>query len=166
MLVLLTMASLAAVLAGVVATGWWSDRVGDRTRFMVAACALLAVALLVPLAFPTVTGMAVFAVLKGLSLGMHLASSSALVTEVLPRGGAMPGRDLGIYNVATNIPQTIAPAVSGLVIGHLGGYPALFVVASAVACLALVVGRRIGLPGSRPTTAASVPDGGSQGAHR
>lgn len=139
----LTVLGLTAVLVGIVLTGWWSDRVGNRPRFMVAACGLLALGLLVPLVLPSVTGMAVFAGLRGLAFGIHLAASSALITEVLPGGGLSAGKDLGIYNVATNIPQAVAPALAALVIGHLGGYPALFVAACVVAVLALLLTTRI-----------------------
>lgn len=149
----LTATTLVSVLVAVVVTGWWSDRAGTRTPFMVAACGVLAVALLVPLAVPTVAGMAVFAVLKGVAFGTHMASGTALVTEVLPGGGASAGKDLGLYNVATNLPQTVAPALAALVIAHLGGYPALFATASAVAVLALVVGVRLARSGPRAVAA-------------
>lgn len=140
----LTAAAFAAILVAVLVTGWWSDRAGTRTPFMVGACGLLAVAFLVPLVWPTVAGMAVFAVLKGLAFGAHAASGTALVTEVLPDGGASAGRDLGLFNVATNVPQTAAPAVAAVVIAHLGGYPVLLATASAVAVLALVAAARLG----------------------
>ncbi len=164
----LTATTLAAVLVAVVVTGWWSDRVGTRTPFMLGACGLLAVAMLVPLAVPTTTGMAVFAVLKGVAFGAHMASGTALVTEVLPAGGASAGKDLGLYNVATNLPQTVAPALAATVIAHLGGYPGLFATAAGVAVLALVVGVRLarrGLPtagGAGPHVAQPVVTGGGR----
>lgn len=134
----LTVVGLLAVMVGIAATGWLSDRTGARTPYLVAACGLLAVSFFVPLGLPTVTGMAVFAVLRGLAFGAHLAASSALVTEVLPDGGASAGKDLGLYNMATNIPQAVAPAVAAVVIARLGGYPALFVTAAVAAVVALV----------------------------
>ena len=139
----LTVVSLVAVMVGIGATGWLSDRSGRRTPFLVGACALLAVSFVVPLVLPTVTGMAVFAVLRGLASGVHMAASSVLVTEVLPDDGASAGKDLGLYNMATNIPQAVAPAVAAVVIARLGGYPALFVVAMVAAVVALVVGVQI-----------------------
>ena len=56
-----------------------------------------------------------------------MACDTALMTEVLPGGGAAAGKDHGILNVATNIPQAMSPAIAGLIIGVLSGYPALFV---------------------------------------
>lgn len=160
----LTIVSFVAILVSATVVGRWSDRVGNRVHFMVGACAVLAAALLVPLVSPTVGGMVTFAVLKGVAFGAHIAAGNALVTDVLPDGGASPGKDLGIYNVATNIPQTVAPAVAGMVITHLGGYPALFVVASGVACTALALGRRV-RPGSdrpRPEGAAIPAERGAK----
>ncbi|MEP7762892.1 MFS transporter [Sanguibacter sp. 25GB23B1] len=147
---LLTIVSFVAILVSATVVGRWSDRVGNRVHFMVGACAVLAAALLVPLVSPTVGGMVTFAVLKGIAFGAHIAAGNALVTDVLPDGGTSPGKDLGIYNVATNIPQTVAPAVAGMVITHLGGYAALFVVASGVACAALLLGRRVQPGTDRP----------------
>ena len=46
-----------------------------------------------------------------------MACDTALMTEVLPGGGAAAGKDLGILNVATNIPQAMSPAIAGLLIG-------------------------------------------------
>lgn len=134
----LTVVGLLSVLVGITVTGWLSDRTGDRIPYLVGACGLLAVSFFVPLGSPTVAGMAVFAALRGLAFGAHLAASSALVTEVLPDGGASAGKDLGLYNMATNIPQAVAPAVAAVVIARFGGYPALFVTASVAAVVALV----------------------------
>ena len=65
-----------------------------------------------------------------------MASDTALMTEVLPGGGSAAGKDLGILNVATNIPQALSPAVAGLLIGSLGGYPALFILGMVSVVLA------------------------------
>ena len=145
-LVRLTVGALVAILVGAVVAGWWSDRVRDRRPFMAGASALLAVALVVPVVVPTVAGMAVFAVLKGLAFGAFAACGTALATEAMPHGGATAGRDLGVYNVATNVPQTVAPALAAALVGSAGGYPALFAVAAVVAVLALWVSARIPAP--------------------
>jgi MFS family permease len=147
----LTAVTLVAVLVGAAVTGLGSDRLGRRTPFLVGACALLAVAVAVPLVWPTVAGMTVFAVLKGLASGAHLAAATAFVTEVLPADGTSPATDLGVFNVATNVPQALAPALAGLLVTHAGGYPALFVAAGVVAVLALVASRRAGRVAGTPT---------------
>ena len=42
-------------------------------------------------------------------------------------GGDAAAKDLGILNIATNIPQALSPVVAALVILVLGGYSMLFV---------------------------------------
>ena len=42
-------------------------------------------------------------------------------------------RDMGMLNVANAGPQIVAPFLAALIIGHLGGYPALFADGGAVA---------------------------------
>jgi MFS family permease len=68
-----------------------------------------------------------------------MACDTALMTEVLPGDGAAAGKDLGILNVATNIPQAMSPAVAGIIISALGGYPALFVFGMIAVIIAAVV---------------------------
>ncbi|MCR6488460.1 MFS transporter [Amycolatopsis sp. OK19-0408] len=133
---LLSLASLATTLVSIPLSGWLSDRLGRRKIFVYFASVTLAAGLLVPLVAPTVTGMVVSGVIQGLGYGAYLACDTALMTEVLPGGGAAAGKDLGILNIATNIPQAASPAVAGLLITTLGGYPALFLFAAVVVLLA------------------------------
>jgi MFS family permease len=124
---LLTVVSFVTIVVSVAVGGWMSDRLKRRKIFVIAASVLLMIALAIPLALPTVGGMALFFALKGLGFGLYLACGTALVAEILPNGGASSAKDLGIYNVATNLPQAIAPALAALLISSFGGYPALFV---------------------------------------
>lgn len=126
---LLVVLTFVTIVVSVLLGGWLSDKVGRRKIFVVAASLLVMVALVFPLVMPTVTGMVMFAAVKGLGFGLYLACGSALVTEVLPHGGASSAKDLGIYNMATNIPQALAPALAALIIANVGGYGALFLVA-------------------------------------
>jgi MFS family permease len=126
---LLIVVTFATILVSVALAGWWSDRVGRRKPFLVAASLVVMVALAVPLFFPTVTGMIVFAALKGVGFGLSLACGLALASETLPNDGESAGKDLGIHNVGTNIPQALTPALAALVIGAFGGYQALFIAA-------------------------------------
>ena len=89
--------------------------------------AVMVAGLVLPLLMPSVTGMLIMAVINGFGFGLYMACDTALMTQVLPGGGTAAGKDLGILNVATNIPQAMSPAIAGLLIGSLGGYPALFV---------------------------------------
>ena len=123
----LSLAGMVTTLVAITIAGWWSDRVGRRKVFIYAATAFMVVGLAFPLVMPNLTGMFIMALVNGFGFGLYMACDTALMTEVLPGGGAAAGKDLGILNVATNIPQAMSPAIAGLLIGMLGGYPALFV---------------------------------------
>lgn len=137
----ISVASLIATVVSVPVAGWLSDRLGRRKIFIFVASGFMIVGLLMPLLFPTVAGMIALSAFNGLGFGVYLSCDTALMTEVLPQRGLEAGKDLGILNVANNIPQAISAIVAALVITHFGGYPALFVfgmVCVAVASLAII----------------------------
>lgn len=139
---LLTVLGFATTVVGIAVGGWWSDRSGRRTVFLVAAAAILGVALAVPLASATTAAVVVFAAVQGLAGGLYLACGNALAIDVLPDREAAAGKDLGLFNVAVNVPQTIAPPVAAAVIHLFDGYRALFAVALvSVAASAVLVTR-------------------------
>ncbi|KRA25242.1 hypothetical protein ASD65_13025 [Microbacterium sp. Root61] len=122
-------AGLIPILLSISLAGWWSDKIGRRKVFIYAATVIMVLALVFPLIMPTFTGMLIMNIISGFGFGLYMACDAALMTEVLPGGGAAAGKDLGILNVATNIPQALSPAVAGLIITYVGGYPGLFVFA-------------------------------------
>lgn len=137
----LSIASLVTTLVSVSLAGWLSDRLGRRKAFIYLASVLMIVGLAMPLLLPSMTGMLIMSAVNGFGFGLYMASDTALMTEVLPGGGTAAAKDLGILNVATNIPQALSPSIAALLIGVLGGYPALFVFAMvcvAVAALVLI----------------------------
>lgn len=138
---LLSIAGLATTIVSVSVSGWLSDKLGRRKIFIYAASVLMIIGLLFPLLMPTVTGMLIMSAVNGFGFGLYMSADTALMTEVLPGGGTAAGKDLGILNVATNIPQALSPAIAGLLIGTLGGYHSLFIfgmVAVALAAVALI----------------------------
>ncbi|MCU1529192.1 MAG: hypothetical protein JWP75_2955 [Frondihabitans sp.] len=137
----ISLASLATTIVSVLLAGFLSDRLGRRKAFIYAASALMIIGLLMPLLMPTVTGMLAMSAINGFGFGLYMSCDTALMTEVLPGGGVSAGKDLGILNVATNIPQALSPAVAALLIGSAFGYHALFVfgmICVALAAVALV----------------------------
>ncbi|PRB00962.1 MFS transporter [Microbacterium sp. MYb64] len=134
----LSMAAFVTTLLSVSVAGWVSDRVRRRKAFVYLASGIMIVGLLVPLAMPNMTGMLLMFTIKGFGYGLYMACDTALMTEVLPGGGASAAKDLGILNIATNIPQALSPAVAALIISGFGGYPALFAVAAACIGLAAI----------------------------
>ncbi|MFE9686697.1 MFS transporter [Streptomyces sp. NPDC006285] len=118
--------------------GWLSDRMGRRKIFVVVSALIASVGLLV-LATGRSVPLFLFAMaLVGLGQGVYFAVDMALVTEVLPdsRGGA--AKDLGVINIATVLPQSIAPAIAPvfLALGTGQNYTALFLAGTAFAVAA------------------------------
>ncbi|MFB6611800.1 MFS transporter [Agromyces sp. NPDC056379] len=138
---LLALAGLIPTMIAIMLSGWWSDRIGRRKVFIYAASVFMVAGLSMPLLFPSLTGMIAMSVLNGFGFGLYMACDAALMTEVLPADGVAAGKDLGILNLATSIPQAASPAVAGIIIGSFGGYSPLFVfgmIAVVVAALLIV----------------------------
>ena len=124
---LLALSGMVTTLISIALGGWWSDKIGKRKIFIYAATVFMLIGLVFPLVMPNMTGMIIMSAVNGFGFGLYMACDTALMTEVLPGGGSAAGKDLGILNVATNIPQALSPAIAGILIGSLGGYPALFI---------------------------------------
>ncbi|WP_426625288.1 MFS transporter [Leifsonia sp. McL0607] len=133
----LTLVALVPTLIAIVVSGWWSDKAG-RKVFIYTATVVMAVGLAVPLIMPDLTGMIAMSVINGIGFGIYMSVDAALMTEVLPNEGGAAGKDLGILNVATNIPQALSAPIAAIIIGFLGGYPVLFVFAIVLAVLGAV----------------------------
>jgi MFS family permease len=114
--------------------GRLSDRLGRRKAFVFASAALQGIAALM-LAFVPVLGVAMVAAgILGLGYGCFLSVDQALATQVLPDASAR-GKDLGIMNIATAVPQAIAPLIGAFVVAALAGFQGLFVLAAVSAIL-------------------------------
>ena len=134
----LTLVAFVPTLIAIALSGWWSDRVGRRKVFIYAATVIMAAGLAFPLIMPTMTGMILMSIVNGVGFGLYMSVDAALMTEVLPNEGTSAGKDLGILNVATNIPQALSAPIAAVIIGSLGGYPVLFVFAIVFAVLGAV----------------------------
>ncbi|GGF39296.1 MFS transporter [Subtercola lobariae] len=137
---LLAVASLVTTVVSVPLGGLLSDKLGRRKIFIYLASLFMIVGLLMPLLLPSLTGMILMSLVLGFGYGLYQSCDTALMTEVLPGGGVGAGKDLGILNVATNVPQALSPILAAVLIGTSFGYPALFVFAMiCVAVAALVI---------------------------
>jgi MFS family permease len=132
---ILTVVQLLGALVSTYASGKLSDRIGRRKSFVVASSLIMGAALAIPLVWPTVTGMIVLAALFGFGYGVYLSVDLALMTEVLPGEGMETGRQLGILNLATTLPQALTPAVAWALITVSGGYASIFVAGIGFAVL-------------------------------
>jgi MFS family permease len=130
-------AMIATVIGGVI-----SDRSGRRKRSVTVAAVILSVpgvALALWPSWPCALGSAV---VLGLGYGVYMSVDQALVTQVLP-AAVSRGRDLGLINIANSAPQVLSPAIAALLVGHAGGYAALYLSVSAVSLLGAVFVRKI-----------------------
>ena len=101
---------LAALILGRI-----SDRIGRRKVFVYTAAYLQAIAALI-LAFVPDFNVAVFAAaLLGAGYGCYMSVDQALATQVLPDAHSR-GKDLGIMNIATAVPQAVGPLLGALVV--------------------------------------------------
>jgi MFS family permease len=133
LLILILIYMVFVVLASLV-LGRLSDRLGRRKVFVFAAAGLQGIAALM-LAFVPVLGVAMVAAgILGLGYGCFLSVDQALATQVLPDAHTR-GKDLGIMNIATAVPQAIAPLLGAFVVAALAGFQGLFVLSAIAAIL-------------------------------
>lgn len=132
-----TVASMVASLAA----GWISDRIGRRKVIVAVAILVFGIGTYMLLHVDSVSMFYVVEAILGLSYGAYLAVDLALVFEVLP-DRMNTGKDLGVFNMANALPQSLAPGVGGFLLANLGGgtdFTALLVLALAAAVLGAVL---------------------------
>jgi MFS family permease len=115
--------------------GRLSDRLGRRRVFVFVAAGLQGLAALLLAAFPALSVAMIAAGLLGLGYGCFLSVDQALATQVLP-DAATRGKDLGIMNIATAVPQALGPLIGAGAVVVAGGSFALVFVLSAVCAFA------------------------------
>jgi MFS family permease len=125
------------VMISAVVAGRWSDRVGRRKPFVIGSSAVIAAAGLTLAFFPVWTGALVGAAILGVGFGAYLAVDLALLTQVLPMA-ADRGKDMGIINVASSLPQVFASLLAFLAVTYFGGYLTLFITAAVIGLLGAV----------------------------
>jgi MFS family permease len=114
-LLLLTVVYLFFFVIAALVLGRVSDTIGRRKVFVYIAAWIQAAAALI-LAFVPVFGVAIVAAgLLGLGYGCYMAVDQALATQVLPDAHSR-GKDLGIMNIATAVPQAVGPLLGALVV--------------------------------------------------
>jgi MFS family permease len=132
-----TLVQALAVVAASVLGGKLSDLTGRRKIFVVAASAVYGVAMFVVAAATTFDGFLVGMAIGGLGFGMYVAVDLALVADVLPNKDN--AKDLGVFNIASALPFSLAPAIAPaiLVVGG-GSYGVLYGVAGVCAILGAI----------------------------
>jgi MFS family permease len=140
-LILVLTATLAAIVA-TVTVGRVADVSGGYRRYAVLASVVMAVTGFALAGFAAWAVVIVCALALGAGYGAFQSVSQALSMVVLP-SPANAGRDLGIINIASAVPQVIGAPIAGLVVAGTGGYRGLFVFAGLLALAAAVVFFRV-----------------------
>ncbi len=131
-LLTLTLIYMVFVVAASLGLGWLSDKLGLRKIFVFLAAILQTIAALMLAFAPTFGNAQIAAGLLGLGYGCFLSVDQALATQVLPYAAAR-GKDLGIMNIATTVPQAVAPLLGAFVVAYFVGFQGLFLLAAVAA---------------------------------
>lgn len=131
-LIILTLIYMVFVVAASLLLGRWSDRTGRRRVFVFVASGLQAVASLLLALVPDLTVAMIGAALLGAGYGCFLSVDQALATQVLP-DAASRGKDLGIMNIASAVPQAIAPLIGAAAVVLTGSFVPVFLLSAAFA---------------------------------
>jgi MFS family permease len=119
-------------------SGWLSDRIGRRKPIVLIAGLLVALGLVLIGLSASLTMVLVGAAIYGIGQGVYFAVDMALVAAVLPNPDDT-AKDLGVFNIASTLPQTIAPAIAPLFLGigtvAGGNLAAVFAAGAAFAML-------------------------------
>jgi MFS family permease len=132
-LIVLSLVYVVFIVLSSLLLGRWSDKVGRRKPFVVVSALFQAVAAALLAFVPDFTVTVVAGALLGIGYGAFLSVDQALATQVLPNA-ATRGKDLGIMNIATTVPQAVAPLLGAWIVAAVAGFTGLFVV-SAIATI-------------------------------
>jgi MFS family permease len=112
--------------------GWLADRLDRRKLFVAIGGIGLGLSYLIPVFFPTFTGLVVYSVLAGICFGAYMALDIAIMSLVLP-DPENEGRDMAVLAVATAGPQVVAPLIASSLILSTGAYSSVFVFGAVMA---------------------------------
>jgi MFS family permease len=130
--------SIAIIVVSLVA-GPISDRLGRRKIFVFASALVYAIGLAIIAFAPDFTTFLIGMVVTGAGQGMYLAVDLALVADVLPSHDTA-AKDLGVFNIASAAPQSLAPAIAPLFLAINGpdNFVALFTAAAIFAVIGAI----------------------------
>ena len=124
---------LSAVCAAI--AGSLSDRLHRRREFAAAGALITAGGLLGLAATTTMPAVLAAAAVLGVGWGLFIAVDMAIITGSLATSGTA-GTLLGVANIATSLPQVVAPAIAVPLVTSAAGYPALYWVGAGIAVAA------------------------------
>lgn len=124
---------LSAVCAGL--AGALSDKVGRRRAFAIAGAVGTAAGFAVLATSTSMAQTLVAAAVLGVGWGLFVAVDMAIITSTLASDGTA-GTMLGVANIASSLPQVVAPAIAAPLVTSAAGYPALYGVGAGIAVAA------------------------------
>lgn len=151
-LLIVTVVYMVFFILSALIVGKLSDRIGQRKIFVYIASYLQGIAALLLALVPQFSVTLIAGGILGLGYGAFMAVDQALATQVLPDAHSH-GKDLGIMNIATAVPQAVAPLLGAVLVvvfaglaagndtsssgfaGAGAGFAALFIAAAVTAVL-------------------------------
>lgn len=129
-----------------VVTGWIagkiSDRTGRRKIFVGGSTVLFAIGTAMLALTHDIPTYFIIEAILGIAYGIYVGVDLALVVDVLPNPDDA-GKDLGVFNMANALPQTLAPVIGGIIVGIAAAngpnYQLLMWVAGVIALIGAVV---------------------------
>lgn len=135
----ITFVGVPFALIGIAIVGRWSDKIGRRKPFVIAASAVMAVSFLVPFVWPTLPAMFVQSIVMSIGFGAFIVVDQALFIEVLPNPDSA-GRDLGLSGLGLNLGQALGPAFAGVIVTiFAGAYGPIWLIACVMVIIAAVL---------------------------
>jgi MFS family permease len=139
---ILTVINALTLLVAVMVAGVWSDRVGRRRVFVLWSGVIMAGAAMTLAVWPVWPVALVAAAVLGIGFGAYTSVDFALLTQVLP-AAVDRGKDLGVLNIASALPQVLAPVLAAPIVTSLGGYSTLYGASAVVGLAGAVLVYRI-----------------------
>lgn len=134
---LATLVQSLVLVAASLLGGRLSDRTGRRKIFVLIASIVYGLAMIVVATANSFSGFLVGMAIGGLGFGLYVAVDLALVADVLSNKDN--AKDLGVFNIASALPFSIAPAIAPAILAiGAGSYGVLYAVGGACAILGAV----------------------------
>lgn len=130
----LTLVYLLGVVLSALVCGWVSDRIARRKVFVIWGALLQGLSALILVFVTDYTATFVAGAVLGLGYGAYLAVGQALATQVIPDAHHR-AKDLGIMNVAYQVPVAMAPLLGAVIVASVGGFSSLFLLAGVVTAI-------------------------------
>lgn len=130
----LTLVYLLGVVVSALVCGWLSDRLARRKVFVIWGALVQGLSALILVFVTDYTATFVAGAVLGLGYGAYLAAGQALATQVIPDAHDR-AKDLGIMNVAYQVPVAVAPLLGAVIVVSVGGFSSLFLLAGVLAAI-------------------------------